>query len=101
MAKIKKTTKKKATSEQPPEKQLPTVVEGDLTFVLTRDEVFSLIQILSFSRDVFKQMSLDRAVEGDVKSEAAYAARSQLSELLFTKIRQIASIGEPTSRAFH
>jgi hypothetical protein len=65
------------------------------------NEVYSMVQILGFSRDVFKQMSLNCAVDGDKKSEEVYAARSELSQILFEKMRSIASIGEPTSRALH
>ena len=98
----KKTTKKKATTEtKSEEKTLPVVKDNEHTFIMTNEEVFSLVQILSFSRDIFKQMSLNCAVEGDTKAEAVFAARSELSDILYGKIRQIASIGEPTSRAFH
>lgn len=97
----KKKTKKTASKPVEETKVLPQVREGDLTFVMSRDEVYSLVQILGFSRDVFKQMSLNCGLEGDKQAEEAYAARSELSLILFNKIRQIASIGEPTSRAFH
>jgi hypothetical protein len=82
-------------------KSLPDIKPGEHTFVMNNDEIFSLVQILSFSRDIFKQMSLNCGVEGDTESEAAFAARSELSDILFGKIRKIASIGEPTSRELH
>jgi hypothetical protein len=98
-AAAKKTTQTK--SEEQPKKVLPPLGPDEYTFIMSANEVYSLVQVLSFSRDIFKQMSLNCAVEGDAKGEAAYAARSELSEILFTKLRTIASIGEPTSRAFH
>lgn len=98
MAKKKQTTTLKKTEELKPKQE---VKANEHLFVMTNDEVFSLVQILSFSRDVFKQMSMNCAIEGDIKAETVYAARSELSNILYEKIRTLASIGEPTSRALH
>lgn len=97
----KKTTKTKKSPIVVEQPKLPTIKHGEYTFVLSEEELFSLAQILSFSRDVFKQMSLDRGVAGDGQAEAIFAARSELSSILFHKMKLIANIGEPTSRELH
>lgn len=99
--KTKAKPKKKTPTKIEELRALPEAKPGDYTLVMTSNEVFSLIQILGICRDIFKQMSLNCAIEGDIKGEAAYSARSEASDILFSKIRQIASIGEPTSRALH
>lgn len=93
--------KKTTTPTKAEEKALPPLGPDDYTFIMTSNEVFSLVQILNFSRDLYKQMSANCAAAGDIKGEAAFAARSELSDILFAKVRKIASIGEPTSRALH
>ena len=99
--KTKKTTKAEVPAPVVEERKLPEVQPGEHTFIMSTNEVFSTVQILGFARDVFKQMSMNCAVEGDKKAEEVYAARSELSGILFEKFRITASIGEPTSRAFH
>lgn len=82
-------------------KKLPEPQLGGITFMMSAEEVFSLAQILSFSRDVFKQMSLERGTAGDTKAETVYASRSELSDVLYSKVLRVAGIGEPDSRVFH
>lgn len=105
MAKPKKKTKtpKKIEVIQPkePPKDAPEVKPEHKLIMLSDDEVTSLTQILAFSRDVFKQMSMNCALQNDTKAEVIYSARSELSDHLFKKIQLFSSIGEPTSRAFH
>ena len=101
MAKKTKSQKKTKKLEEKVADTRQEVKPGQHLFVMSDEEVFSLVQILAFSKDIFKQMSLNCAKDGDAKAEGIYAARSELSEILFDKIRTIASIGEPTSRALH
>ncbi len=78
------------------------LMEGDnFSVVMTVDEMFSLVQILSFSKDIFERMSKNCHKDGDIKSSDVYSARSQLSMLLYKKFKDIAGIGEPTSREVH
>lgn len=95
--------KKKTTpikSEQKHQKR-PDVKPNEHLFVMDSEEVYSLIQILAFSKDIFLKMSQNCAREGDTNAETVYAARSALSEVLYTKISTVVSIGEPTSRDLH
>ena len=102
----KKTTKKTSKKEESTkpveqEKKMPEAKVGDYTFMLNTDEVLSLIQILAFSKDLFMQMSINAATAQDQKGQITYAARSELSAMLYSKFREIASIGEPSSRELH
>ena len=65
------------------------------------EETFSLVQILSFSKEIFEKMSENCLKDGDIKVAQVYAARSKLSLLLFEKFKAVAGIGEPTSRDVH
>jgi hypothetical protein len=69
--------------------------------VFTADEMLSAINILSFSEDIFKQMSLNLAKEGDAKAGDIFAARATLSHMIYSRFRDAAEIGEPTSRDVH
>jgi hypothetical protein len=80
----------------------PTIVEeGSYSMVFTQDELFSAIQILSFAQVVFEQMSVNCHKEGDDKAMQIWAARAKLSLLLYGKFKDVAVIGEPTSREVH
>jgi hypothetical protein len=68
---------------------------------MSSEELFSIIQILSFSKDIFHQMSLNCIKEGDDKTGQVYEARSSLSLILYSKFKTLANIGEPTSREVH
>ena len=91
-------SKPKTTEQQPPK---PPVREGEFTFVLSTEEVLAVVQILAFSKDTFTAMSSNAQKEGNVKASEVFAARSELSGLLYDKFRDVASIGEPTSRHLH
>lgn len=93
MPKKTKMTKKKADK--------PKIEEGSFSIVLNVEEMFSLIQILSFSKEVFEKMSENCRKDGNDKSMRVYGARSQLSLILYEKFKIIAGIGEPTSREVH
>ncbi len=95
---VKKKTKKK-TTELPPAK--PIVSEGSFLVDLSVEEMFSLVQILGFSKDIFGRMSENCLKDGDNKAAEVYGARSQLSMLLYQKLKVVAGIGEPTSREVH
>lgn len=95
--------KKKTTQTKPegePQKK-PEVKPNEYLFIMNSEEVYSLIQILAFSKDIFLKMSQNCALEGDAKAETVYAARSALSEVLYTKISTVVNIGEPASRNLH
>jgi hypothetical protein len=90
--------KKKNQSDLKPR---PEVKSGEYFFAMNSEEIYSLIQILVFSKEIFLKMSHNCAIEGDSKAETVYAARSALSEALYSRISAIVSIGEPTSRNLH
>jgi hypothetical protein len=100
-AKKKATTKKKEVKE----KNLPNrkLVQGDeFSVVLNANELLSLIQLLSFSKDVFENMAINTLRDGgDKVVQASYSARAQLSLALSQKFRDLANIGEPQSREVH
>ena len=91
----KKTKKKTELTEKPP------VEEGNFLVVLSVQEMFSLVQILSFSKDIFERMAENSIKDGDDKSGQVYGARSKLSMILYEKLKDVAGIGEPTSREVH
>ena len=95
---IKKKTKKKTTKAVD---TLPPIEKGSYTVVLSVDEMLSLVQILGFSKDLFDKMSETSHKEGKDGVAQVYDARSQLSVLLYEKLKIIAGIGEPTSREVH
>ena len=98
----KKKTKTKISKEAVDESlKKPEIVEGQYSFCMTIDEVLSMVQVLSFSKEMFNQLSINFLKDGDEKNAAMYAARSELSSLLYKKIREVASIGEPASRNIH
>lgn len=94
---------KKVTTPKKTEtlKSKPAIEPANYSVVMNSDELFSIIQLLSFSRDVFDQMSKNYAETGDEKSGSIARARSELSVILWNKFRVIANIGEPISRDLH
>ena len=101
MAKKKTTPSKKEKVAAVVEVKKPDIAEGEYSFCMTIDEMLSMIQILTFSKEMFNQMSINCLKEGDEKSAAVYAARVELSQILYRKISQVARIGEPLSRDIH
>lgn len=93
--------KTKTTEIKPTKKVLPEVKGNELTFVLNVDEVLSLIQILSFSKELFMQMSINAAGQENKQDQVTFATRSEVSAYLCHRFKEIASIGEPTSRDLH
>ena len=100
MTKPKKTTKKvKPTAPEPTK---PNLIEpGSYSVVYSRDEMISSVQMLSFGQTVFEQIAVTCHKEGNDKSMEMWAARSKLCAMLCEKLRNIAKIGEPTSREVH
>ena len=86
-------------------KKTPTdkvlVKPNEYTLVFTADEMLSAINILSFSEDIFKQMSINLVKEGDVKAGDVFSARAILSHMIYSRFRDAAEIGEPSSREVH
>lgn len=102
MATEKKTTKKSAKAKQETVASKPSVGPDQYSFALSRDEVLALIQILGSSKDIYAQMVINSLQAGEPeKLQQAYSARAQLSAMLYLKFREVASIGEPTSREIH
>lgn len=92
----------KKTKTKKIEVKKPRIVEqGNFSVVLTSDELFSMIQVLSFSREVFSQMAYDCKTLGDDRAATVWGARSELSYMLFKKFRDVAEIGEPVSNEVH
>ena len=95
MPATKKTKKIKNIEKKPP------IEEGSFSLTLSVEEMLSLIQILGFSKDIFERMSLNCERDGDAKLATVYGARSQLSLMLYDRLKTVAGIGEPTSREVH
>lgn len=95
MPAAKKKTKKTKLIVKPP------VEEGNFSVEISVEEMFSLVQILSFSKEIFQKMSENYFKEGDDRSMLVYDARSKLSLMLYEKFKAVAGIGEPTSREVH
>lgn len=98
MSKTKKTKKTKQVDEL---KSLPSAASNEVTAILSIEEIISLIQILSLSKEVFFQMSLNSVDLKDEKVRAAFASKSEISAFLCDRLKKLASIGEPTSREVH
>lgn len=81
--------------------KMPPINDGHYTLVMSIDEVVSMIQILAFSKELFNQMAVNAADSKDQKSQAVFTARSELSAILFSRIRALTGIGEPSSRELH
>jgi hypothetical protein len=92
---------KKTTKPVEEVKQLPLVKNGEKTFIMSDEEIVALVMVLGLSKEMFKELALNYAKLGDSEAEELYNARSMASEVLFNKVRGIASIGEPESRVIH
>jgi hypothetical protein len=92
-------SKKNETPIEVPTK--PIVGENEYSMVFTADEMLSVINILSFSKEIFNQMAATLEKEGDLKSGEIYTARAIMSQLIYAKFRDTAAIGEPTAREIH
>jgi hypothetical protein len=90
-----------AKSKDKPKQDMPPVNDGHYTLVMSIDEVVSMIQILAFSKELFSQMAINAAETKDTKGQAVFTARSELSAILFSRIRALTGIGEPSSRELH
>ena len=93
--------KKKTTAKTIELSVKPPVEEDNFSVVLTVEEMFSLVQILSFSKEIFEKMSENCHQDGDEKATQVFSARSKLSLMLYEKLKAVAGIGEPTSREVH
>lgn len=82
-------------------KQEPTLGDELISAVLTMEELVSATQLFGFSKDLFAQMAVNSANEGNEQMSQVYAARAQLSLTLYAKFKTLASIGEPDSRQVH
>jgi hypothetical protein len=69
--------------------------------VFTDDEMLSIINILSYAKDLYNQMATTLAKEGDAKAGEMFSARAVVSQMIFTKFATAADIGEPTAREVH
>jgi hypothetical protein len=94
---VKKTKKIKVVSAA----VKPPIEDGNFSVTLSTDEMYSLVQILSFSKEVFEKMAENCKAEGNEKATQIYSARSSLSLILYERLKIVAGIGEPTSREIH
>lgn len=94
MAATKKKTQKKI--------EVPKLIPQDhYSLVMSREEILSAVQILSFAQHMFEQMATESTKDGDEKATTQWAARARLSVLLYEKLRDVANIGEPMSTEIH
>lgn len=73
----------------------------DISFILSQEEIVSLLQVLYFSREVFNQMALEMDQVGKTGIGKVYSARATLSSILYNKFNVINQIGEPISKDLH
>lgn len=92
-----KAAKKKTKVEKKP----PIVTGNEFSTVLSSDEIVSLVQILTFAKQVFDQMTATAVKDKNDVEAAIWGARSKLTSMLYAKFRDVADIGEPTSRQIH
>jgi hypothetical protein len=64
---------------------------------LSDDELFALIQILSFSKELFTQMSLNAEKEGKDKESAVFKARTLQSDILYRRLKLIVELEDSTT----
>jgi hypothetical protein len=96
--------KKKTKKAKPKTKKSepPKLIEDDsFTLVMSRDELVSSMQMISFTKGIFEQMAITAEKEKDDKSVTTWVARIKLAQLLYKKLNDIMKIGEPTSREVH
>jgi hypothetical protein len=92
--------KKKTTDiEEIPAK--PPVEVGNFSVVLSIEEMFSLVSLLTFSKKIFEKMADNSLKVGDVAAMEIYNAHSKVSIDIYQKLNAVAGIGEPTSREVH
>jgi hypothetical protein len=92
--------KKKTTTKKKSEPtSVPGVQPGYHNIALSEEDCNVLIQVLAASTQVFEQVAV--AAEPNSELQRMYQARSQLSALLFSKLKRMLFIGEPTSREIH
>jgi hypothetical protein len=77
------------------------VEDGSFSMSMTAEEMLSLVQILSFSAQIFEEMGKNLLAEGNKSAASVYASRCQLSLALYDKLSVVAGIGEPSSREVH
>ena len=95
MAKTKKTTTENEVKK-------PQIIEdGYYSMVLSKEEVVSAVQVLSFAKGVYEQMAIDCEKAGDTKGARTWLARAALSVLLYEKFKLAANIGEPAPGELH
>lgn len=92
--------KKKISKTEVPQEKEP-IESGLYSFTMNEDELFSVIQILSFSKEIYNQMALDMIKVGNADAGDIYTARAQLSAILHNKFNLLKEIGEPSSRHVH
>jgi hypothetical protein len=90
--------RKKAKKKLEPPK---LIEEDNYTVVMSREELLSSIQVLSFAKGMFEQLAVNSKKDGDDDAMATWVARAKLSLLLCSKFREVINIGEPTSREVH
>lgn len=96
MSSKKPKTKRKAKIEP------PKLIEDDhFTVVMAREELLSSISVLTFAKNVFEQLAVNSKKDGDADAVAVWSARAKLSLALCSKLRDVANVGEPTSREVH
>lgn len=95
-------TKKKSTKKKIEEVAKPSLIApGYHGVILSTEEMLSAIQILGLARDIFNQCAVDTKATGNESASLIYAARAELSMMLYKKLRDVARVGEPTSDMVH
>ena len=93
--------RKKKTTKTANLDDIPSVLANEVTIVVSKEDLLSMIQLLAFSRDVFANMALTLLQDGNEADSKTISARSILAGTICSKLKDIAVVGEPESRQVH
>ena len=75
--------------------------EGYISLEIAPDELFSIIKLLQFSKDLFINVASDALTKNDSTTFDAYASKAKEAENFHSKFGVLAQIGEPERREIH
>ncbi len=74
------------------------IPSGHINVVLSSNDFISILEILSFSKGLFEQMSVQLGKESKEKAKLMYALNAQLAHQLHAKFAAAYQVGEPSSK---
>lgn len=98
---MKTKTKKKSKPVEEVLKSAPTVQVGTINLTMSKEELNTLINLMTISAKTFETLAIRAAQEDDKSSFDVFAARQKLSNLYVSRLVASMTIGEPDSREYH